>query len=693
MTADVHQFGQIEELWNEHGDTYVYLFPKFTQPGASFKVDSAIFADSPSLNYMARGTDPKMEALQQSTQNLTVTDSDGMPEQDQWADQDWASTASNRMAMIEESETQELHLYLPIPFNSDVTNRQNGLSPEDIDSLLLYRNLFAFLLGQALISTPRFPSLFSILLEVSELLRRFEFSNLDGSTFGEVATTSFANYCDELQLADVRKSREKTIEAIVLGEKLRYFPLFQEGFVHGVGKMSDLRQLRSPKYDLISTVTQKRLERGYIDLENRLKVMRGKLEDFDFPSLFAGIANSNSAAENKVVRFKMWKQAFMAMRKHVMGFYRQKYGSWPPKAKSKKNDFEESGLNRLLLKEVYEDFCNLYDILADRTQLTTRTTDMASEDLDVPDPVEAVYRGMRRMMSEYDRSTPPVQPPIPFDVPQLPSLSAVFRKPLDPKQEAKERTKKLADSDINAILMASYSRESLRPTDFVESFMQFERRSAHGKCLDELIDNRIGQWLFLYAVIQSLPLLVMDAPDLRHTQGVEYFLCVAPRGGAPWVQNDSKTGRSWFGVAGGQGVVSLPSDVVTNGVEGVYRRSHCWQVAEQWAEKSVTLNSPITSNEDAASLFSSPTPAPQSSIGSTSDMLSPGGTSPINGPRTNSPGLLTAGHRGSIHPGLEALPLPAGVMPVEPPSKPFVRHNPTMSFDDILKDIPNGKKR
>lgn len=180
---------------------------------------------------MARGTDPKMETLQQSTQNLTVSDSDGMPEQDQWADQDWASTASNRMAMIEESEAQELHLYLPIPFTSDVTNRQNGLSTEDIDSLLLYRNLFAFLLGQALISTPRFPSLFSILLEVSELLRRFEFSNLDGSTFGEVATTSFANYCDELQLSDVRKSREKTIEAIVLGEKLRYFPLFQEGFV------------------------------------------------------------------------------------------------------------------------------------------------------------------------------------------------------------------------------------------------------------------------------------------------------------------------------------------------------------------------------------------------------------------------------------------------------------------------------
>jgi len=71
-----------------------------------------------------------------------------------------------------------------------------------------------------------------------------------------------------------------------LGERLKYYPLFVEGFVHGVGKAEEIRQLKSPKYDLISPVTQKRLERGYIDLENRVRMMRVKLEDFDFPSLF-----------------------------------------------------------------------------------------------------------------------------------------------------------------------------------------------------------------------------------------------------------------------------------------------------------------------------------------------------------------------------------------------------------------------
>ncbi|KUL85563.1 hypothetical protein ZTR_08033 [Talaromyces verruculosus] len=695
--ARLMQGEQIPELWNEQGDTFVYLFPQGTQRPPSFRIDSTIFSDSPSLNFLARGTDPKMESLRQSTRTLTITDPDGATAQeDQWVN-DNASNGSNRMALVEDQpeEVQELHLYLPVPLHGDVSSVDSPLSVEDSDTLILFRNLFAFLLGQALIATPRYPSLFAVLLEVSNLLRRFEFSNFDGSNFGEIATSSFANYCDELHLADVRKSREKTIEAIILGESLRYYPLYVEGFVHGVGKMEELRSLQSPKFNLINPLTQKRLERGAIDLENRLTIMRIKLDDFDFPALFSGIANSNSAAESKIVRFKQWKLAHLALRKHVLSFYRQKYGSWPPKAKSKKNEFEESGLNRLLLKEVYEDFTDLYDMLVDRTSLTTRTTDMATEDLDVPDPIEAVTRAMRRMMSEYDRSTPPVQPPIPFDIPQLPSLQAIRRKPVDAKNIAKERQKKLHDSEINEVLMRSYTREALKPTPFVESFMQFERRSAHGKSLDDLMDNRIGQWLFIYAVLQSLPLLVIDVLDLHFTDGVEYFLCVAPRGGAPWIQNDGKSGRSWFGVAGGQGVVSLPSDVVNNATDAVYRRSHCWQVASQWAERN--LNSPITT-EDASSLFSAP-PAPQSSIGSISDvqsMLSPGTNSPHTVPRTNSPGFVSHGHRGSIYNTLEALPLPAGVMPVEPPAKPFARMNPTMSFDDILKDIPatkGGKKK
>jgi hypothetical protein len=582
-----------------------------------------------------------------------------------------------------------------VPFNGDVSNPQGQLSGDDIDMLVLFRNFFAFLVGQALVATPQHPSLFSVFMEISSLLSRFEFSNLDGSTFGETATSSFSNYCDELQLSDVRKSREKTIEAIILGERMRFVPLYNESFVHGVGRLGDIKRLNSPKYRLISPVTQKRLERASIDLENRLQTVRAKLDEFYFPSLFAGIANSTTANESKTIRFKSWKASFLAFRKNTISHYRARYGSWPPKARSKKNQFEESGLNRLVLNELYRDFTDLYDMLVDRTSLTTRSADMPADDTGAADPQESTARALRRVMSEYDRSTPPVQPPIPFDTPLLPNLASIRRKKMDAKKEAKERVKRLKDSEISEVLVGCYNHESMKATPFLEDFMRFERRSAHGKSIEEMADFRCGQWLFMYSVLQSLPMLVVDAPGVRFNQGVEYFLCVPPRSGSPWSRDEAKTGRSWFGVVGGQGVVNLPSDIVANGVEGVYRRSHCWQVALQWAEKSQIFSTAMMMEDNTNSSLSSMPPPPLSSVGSSSDpqptpLLTPGGMTPpmISLPygRTSSPGANSAmrhNHRASIHVGLEALPLPAGVMPMDPPNRPL-SHNPHMSFDDIL---------
>ncbi|KAK4866450.1 hypothetical protein LT330_008382 [Penicillium expansum] len=701
---------QIQELWNEQGDTYVYMFPHNAGRAPSFKVDSTIFAESPSLTYLARGNDGK-SGLEQPTQTLSInpisppmSPLDSQPENDNDND----SAGSQRMAFEDTpEEVQELHLYLPIPLNCDVSNPQARLTPEDTETLLLFRNLFAFLLGQSLIASPKSSTLFSIFMDVAVLLARFEFSNLDASNFGETATSSFSNYCEELRLADVRRSREKTIEAIVLGERLRYYPLYVEGFVHGVGKLDELKQLRSPKYAFIHPITQKRMERAFIDLDTRLRGLYGKLEDFDFPSVFSGVANSTTSEESKVVRFKNWKTGFHEFRRFTIQYYRQKYGSWPPKARSKKNEFEENGLNRLLLSDLYHDFTDLYDLMVDRTSLTTRTIDTSgagSDSVESSDPKQMTVRALRQVLSEYDRSTPPVTPPIPFDIPQMPSLQPLHRKPLDAKKEAKQSAKKLKDSDINAVLMGSYTREAMRPTPFIESFMQFERRSAHGKNVQDIIDLRCGQWIFLYAVIQALPMLVVDVPDVHFNEGVEYFLCIAPRGGAPWIHNDTKTARSWFGVAGGAGVVSLPSDVVINGVEGVYRRSHCWQVAEQWAEAGALLDPPMMEDatyDDEESSISSPYQGQQSSAGSSSEpypnpMMVPGGLTPPPPaiPRTRSPAAAQRSeHRHSFYPGLEALPLPAGIAPIEPPTRPISRYNPNMSFDDILKEVPKKDKK
>ena len=558
----------------------------------------------------------------------------------------------------------EIHLHLPLPLHTDIINSESILTPEDVETLIAIRNTFAFLVGQPLVATLQSPSLFDIFLRIADFLQHYQFSNFDGSTLGEESESNFKQYVRDFRLADVRNSREKTIEAIVLGERMKSLQLYSEAFVHGVGKYKDIVQLHSPKFHLISEGTLQRMERATLDLGIRLNRVRNRLNDFEFPSLFSGIAQSTTSTESKIVRFKEWQSAFMSMRKHVMSFYANRYGAWPPSARSKKNSFEESGLNRILLCELYQDFCDLYETLVDRTSLTTRTgeLDINGNAGDVDSLASADV--LRKVLNEFDQSSPPVQPPVPFDTPQLPSLATVRREfsLLDPKRQKKERSKKLQDDEINQALMQSYNRECIKPTPFLEAFMSYERKVAHGKSIDEIEDLRHGQWIFMYVVLQSLPLVVVDAPNLTWTENVEYFLCEVPKGAPPWYQDDHSRKMGWYGIAGGTGMVSLPAELVEHGVEGIYARSHLWQVAQKW-----TNYDPVDEFVNDEELFDGlrvpASPASPQYLDSRSG-------SPRRTPRD------------SVNIGLEALPLPAGVTPSG--AKRASAYDPSKSFENIL---------
>ncbi|KAI4288636.1 MAG: hypothetical protein L6R35_002104 [Caloplaca aegaea] len=668
-------FQRIPELWQESGDVFVYLHAREAHRGPSFRLDSSVITASRKLSSMAYGnvlrTNQTPTILENQMRSLSLqipehTSKPGSPV-------NGGSQGSRAMSdSFDDDPAQDVNLYLPLPLQADLTSAHSSLSIEDIEQLIAVRNVFAFLTNQSLVATSKTPNIFGIFLKIADFLQRYEFSNLDGSTLGEDAATNFRGYSDRFRLADVRTSREKTIEAIILGERMRSLELYNEGFVHGVGKYDEIVKLKSPKYYMITDATAKRLERATLDLGLRLRTVRTRLESFDFPSAFSGVANSTTSAESKTIRFKAWKASFLTMRRHVMTFYKERYGAWPPSAKSKKNEFEESGLNRILLQELYCDFSDLYDLLVNRTALTTRSTDQVSSD--EFDEEEVTAKAMRRILDEYDRSSPPVQPPVPFDVPLLPSLEGTRRdfERLDPKKQKKENAKRLENDEINQALMQSYNRDGINSTAFIQAFMTFERQSARGKSMEEIQDLRNGQWLFMYAVIQSLPLVVVDAPGLQWTTGVEYFLCEVPKGAAPWIQESQS--RGWYTISGGTGVVSLPADIIDHGVDGIYRRSHCWQVAEKWSGQNDLAFVP--SHESADSMLMPP------------PVLSADGEIPSrsSSPKRNS-------QRNSVHLGLEALPLPAGVAPSG--AKPVVaRHDPLKSFEDILGEPKSlkGKK-
>lgn len=238
-------------------------------------------------------------------------------------------------------------------------------------------------------------------------------------------------------------------------------------------------------------------------------------------------------------------------------------------------------------------------------------------------------------------------------------------------------------------LQASYNSDANINDPFLDSFRHFDYQSAHNQTIAHIADVRYGQWIFIYAVLQALPMLVVDALALKYTQDVEYFLCQAPRLGVPWAREDLTAKRNWYGVAGSDKIVSLPSDLISYGTEGTYRRSHCWVMAEKWTASSTLLATAV------AETLQPPLPQPPGSGFLTANPnLSRPGSPESPGRRSNRHSIVEL--------GLEALPLPGGVSPDMASSsglgvsqRPVSEHwsDPSRTFDQILGEQQTGKKK
>ncbi|KAK1782030.1 hypothetical protein QBC45DRAFT_18605 [Copromyces sp. CBS 386.78] len=669
-TANLLNGEKVPELWNESGNLFIYLHPPASGRGPSFKVLDYLVSSSQLLLSEITGFNNARKASAAGSL-LTIDE------------------ATNRRPVPPPSaygaNPNDGHLYLP-------------LENTNLDSLVAARNLFALLTSQPIVATKNHPTLFATLLQVAALLKHLGFRNHDGSTFGEQVDGAFNSFLDQFALSDVRGSREKTVQAIILGEHMRSWTLYNEAFTHAVGKYESIQDLKLPIYNNISVSTRNRLERAYLDLTTRQANANLTLENFEFPSLFAGIGSSTSSEEAKHLNFKEWQKAFGKMRTFVLSYYKDQFGNWPPKARSKKNQFSQSGLNRQCLKTLYSDCCALYDLLVDRECITPRVIDQKFDDGVAEAEAERekaknaneleyelflMRSALRTMLTEFDRSSPPVLPPIPFDCPKIPSMTAIHEnyRELEAKKRAK-LDRKLASNELMLMLIKSRNIDTdALQLPFLQAFKEFEHKEAKGANPSDIANQRVGYWLFLYVVLQSLPMLVVDTPGLHWTEGVEYFLCEAPQGNPPWMEDAGEVRKMWYQTNNGQGIVELSADVVMFSVEGIYMRSHCWLAAKEWeaallppsaqaainhpldAAAAATMGQGITALEPPRAMFQDNDSfsaghqrsgsRPQSSYVGT-----PGSepASPHLRPRTGSPaerGVLT--YRSSIAIGLEPL--------------------------------------
>ncbi|THV77820.1 hypothetical protein D6D28_00021 [Aureobasidium pullulans] len=687
------------------GDCQVYLFPRTSGKGPSFRIQSALLDSSKLLSEMVLPleTAPLYEqtliVALSVVANLRLDDPSTPP-------------------TTPKSGSTNYLLFMPIALKSDSvllpTSNSQGLS-EDEETLVAIRNLFAFLTGQSLVATRSNPTVFSVFMRLAETIREFGFSNFDGSTFGDIVTSSFDSYVDELGLADLGSSREKTIEGIVLGERMKSIKLYNEAFTHAVGKYDELLRLQDPKFRLISPISSNRLGRAAMDLDKRTASVRQTLENFDFPALFSGTLNSKTADERKEVDFNGLRDSFFATRKFVMSFYKTRYGSWPPKA-SKRNELETNGLNRIVCQDLYRDLCAMYDLLADRSSLTNRTADgILIDDRDTAAPH---VRALRAVLSEYDRSSPPgtywkyslpvqredLQVSLSVDDVILLNIIVHFDASInahrcglrvnvtnvstwggdsarqqtrgtgwgDAKKEAKAMSKKLKDDDIAEIMTASHNTD-VPPSPFLNSFREVERKTARHCTIKQLTEIRMGQWLFMYAVLQALPMVCVDGPQLHHTKSVEYFLCESPKFGVPWAREDALRNISSTGAAKTGGIAHLPADVFHHGVEGIYFRSHCWEVAEKWSTENPALASALRSQHQLEVVLDSPSVV----------------RAQLPANRSASPAIKVQSRK-TVGLGLE-LPPPGPATGGKPhTTRPVSVYDPNLTFDSILGSAMDG---
>jgi len=477
---------------------------------------------------------------------------------------------------------KEGHLYFPI---DQVDLFENSDGGGDTDRLLAARNLFAFLLHKPLVASRRFPDPFSVFFSIATYLKELGFYDDVVGDFGVAPLTAFSFYCEQFSLLDMRGSSEKILEGIILGERMRSTELYNEAFTHFVGAYSFANMANSRLFNIISQNTRNRLEREYMDLELRHINLGRPLSDFEFPHIFNGSASSKVTAESKVVRFASWRSHFASFRTFVLNYYKEMHGSWPPRVNSKKNNFTLPGLNRIVLQILYEDFSSLYDLLVDRDALTTRSLDV--EEVTIEDDMtekELEIMALRKIMSEHDISNLPVAPPIPFDLPQLPdmqTIDAAFGSRSEKEQQLGE-SRKLKFFETTLIMAKAHSMDQGIQQPFLSAFAAFEQKESDGKSLKELRDQRYGYWLLLYAVLQSLPMLVVEPANLRHTEGVEYFLCKPPLGPPPWLESS-------------HGVTPHADELADNTPEGIYSRSHCWLVGARLLHE-LELRNPHSNN-------------------------------------------------------------------------------------------------
>ncbi|KAK6527340.1 hypothetical protein TWF281_010522 [Arthrobotrys megalospora] len=570
------------ELWFPDGDTLVYLSDKFSkskedQPfrQPSFRIRSSVLRATNSPFLIG-----------------SLYDYDDLPQ---------SPTSISSSLMSAEQEIQ------PVPSHGSrelegIAHELHFPAPRSNDRAAIYRhhattrNFFAILFNRSLVGS----SFGQTLLDLAERMELYMPPGHDN--IGDLL-----RYLTRKEFDDVRNMPDLAAGILMFAERYRLTDLYRESFVHCVGMMNRLELLSD--YQQISDITRILIDRASLHIQVRSENCDNLLVhgQFSFPEMWPHMSAGYPPARHAFDRF----QKFLA--KHYQG----RFGSWPPGG-------EKYG--RLLYQQLQRDFNALYDFLVDRdvmwepmpphsSSASTSSSNRAAGAQKLINPYKQDFRAddaslqFTDIIISFDRNSKNKYPHIPHPYPLVPDVKTTTAIRTNKQSNFFGKRNANADKTIekeNALaLIQATNLDALytSPNNSLVAAYQMMEKSDRTIEIDPH-DARKGRWLLIYAVLQTLATITVDAPGLKYTDNVDYFLC-APFGRPSWEQQPQSS---------------------RGGEEEDYcqYRAHCWTVPYQWNSQASakTLGdirtqehhvprAPVTDDDifpERAELAASPTP-------------------------------------------------------------------------------------
>ncbi|KAK6347356.1 hypothetical protein TWF696_007424 [Orbilia brochopaga] len=532
------------ELWFPDGDTLVYLSDKFSkskedQPfrQPSFRIRSSVLraTNSPFLIGSLYDYDDLPQSPSSMSSSLMSADPDNN------------LTQSNQGRELE-GIAHELHFPAPRGNDKAAIYRHHATT----------RNFFALLFNRSLVGS----TFGQTLLDLAERMDLYMPPGHDN-------VEDLLRYLTRKEFDDVRNIPDLAAGMLIFAEKYRLPDLYKESFVHCVGMMNRLEL--SIDYQQISSITRAHLDRANLNIQ----VRTDKCDNLLVHGQFA----FNDIWPHMSAGYPPARHAFDRFQKFLVKHYQSRFGSWPPAGEK---------FGRLLYQQLQRDFDALYDFLVDKdvmwepaapssSSASTSSHHRATGATKLMNPYKQDFRAddnslqFTDILLSFDRSNK--YPHIPHPYPLVPDVKTTTAIRTNKQsnffgKRTVNNTDKTIEKENALALIQATNLDALytSPNNHLVAAYQLMEKSDRAIEIDPH-DARKGRWLLIYAILQTLATITVDAPDLKWTENVDYFLCAPLKGLPPWEQQPQSS---------------------RSGEEDDYcqYRSHCWTIPYHWNSQS-----------------------------------------------------------------------------------------------------------